>query len=224
MKQIIIFSVVSILATSCLTTNRMSSFVDTKTKRLEHKELLSKNWLIVKSDKNEPKKNICKKKKSYFIPAILYWGWNSTFECELNANTKTNIIKEGIYKAADSLNLKEYLQEDTLEITLKEMPGKFLYVNKGDVIIFIIAYTYILVETISPYLINLEFEYIINNNGKIKMNGKGIIQNKEQPLRNIWRSSKKFIWLYLDEYQNEIDRMGVKLVSKIIDDIKNKNR
>ncbi len=104
------------------------------------------------------------------------------------------------------------------------MPGIFLYVNKGDVIIFIIAYTYSLVEAISPYFINLEFEYIINNDGKIKMKGKGFIQNKEQPLRNIWRSSKKFTWLYLDEYQKEMDRMGIKLVSKFIDDIKNKNR
>ncbi len=220
MKQILTFGIIIFLLTSCMTTNKYSTFVNSKTKRAEIKNETSRDWLTVKSDKIEPKENMYDQKKNSFVPAILYWKWNSTIECELEMGTRKQYLREGIYKAADSLNLKEVLADNTLEISLKEIPGKFLYENKGNAIIFLIAYTVSGVESISPYPINLEFEYSVNKDGNLEMKGVGYVQNNEQPLRNIWKSTKKFTWLYLDEFKKETERMGTELVSGIIEELK----
>ena len=135
--------------------------------------------------------------------------------------TRIDYLKQGIYKAADSLNLKQELAGKELEINIKEVPGKFLYENKGNAIIFIVAYTVSGVEAISPYPINLEFEYNINQNGSMVLEGNGYVQNTEQPLRNIWKSTKKFTWLYLEEFKKETDRMGKEMVIGILGEVKN---
>jgi len=224
MKQIITIVILSILFTGCMTTKKYSTFVNNKTELLTNGGELEFDWLIIKSDKVEPENNIYNQKKNSFVPAILYWGWNSTIECELDIETRIQYLKQGIYKAVDSLGLKGIIEGHTLEINLKELPGKFIYENKGSAIIFIIAYTVNGVEAISPYPINLEFEYSVNKDGIIEMKGEGYILNNEQPLRNIWKSTKKFTWIYLDEFKKETGRMGNELISKIIEEIKAKNR
>ncbi len=100
------------------------------------------------------------------------------------------------------------------------MPGKFLYEYKGNTIIFIIAYTVSGVEAISPYPIDLKYEYVITEKGKEKIRGEGLIKNEETPLSNQWKSSKKFTWMYLDNFQKEADRMGKVIVQDLIDKMK----
>jgi len=223
MKQIIAIGIFSVMLTSCMSTKKYSTFVNNKIESLQNGKERESDWLIIKSDKVEPDNNVYDQKKNSFVPAILYWGWNSTIECELDVETRIKYLKEGIYKAADSLNLKEMVAGNVLEINLKEVPGKFLYENKGNAIIFIIAYTVSGVEAISPYPINLEFEYSLNKDGNIEMKGEGFIRNGEQPLRNIWKSTKKFTWMYLDEFKKETERMGKELVLGIIEEIRKKN-
>ncbi len=223
MKQILTIGILSLFFTSCMTTKRYSTFVDTKTKSINVKNETTRDWIAIKVDKTEPTQTVCEQKKNSFIPAILYWEWNSTIECELDIKTRTEYLKQGILRAVDSLNLQHILSGRKLEIKLKEIPGKFIYENKGNAIIFIIAYTVSGVEAISPYPINLEFEYSIINNGELEIKGEGVIKNTEQPMRNVWKSTKKFTWFYLDKFRIETERMGIELISKIIEEIKMKN-
>lgn len=225
MRQVIILGILSLFFASCITTKKYSTFVNTKTKNNITKTNNEKDWLVVKSTKTQPMKNKYNQKKNTFIPAILYWEWNSTIECELDINIRTKYLKQGIYKAADSLKLKQHLGDNYLEINLKEMPGKFLYENKGKAVIYIIAYSVGGVEAISPYPVNLEFEFLTKENGNIKTKGNGFVQNEEQPLKNMWKSTKKFTWVYLDEFQKETNRMGTELVLGIIEELnKNQNK
>ena len=83
MKEILTIGILSFLLSNCMTTKKYSTFVDTETKGISAKTETSEDWLIIKTDKIEPKENIYGQKKNSFIPAILYWGWNSTIECEL---------------------------------------------------------------------------------------------------------------------------------------------
>ncbi len=220
MKEILTIGILSLILSSCMTTKKYSTFVDTKIKNETPKSLIAEDWLIVNTEIMEPNKNIYNQKKNSFVPAILFWGWNSTIECELDIETRIEFLKQGIYKAADSLNLKQELAGKKLEISIKEAPGKFLYENKGNAIILVIAYSVSAVEAISPYPINLEYEYNINQDGRMVAKGAGYVQNGEQPLRNIWKSTKKFTWLYLDEFKKETDRMGREMIKGIVEKLK----
>lgn len=223
MKQILAIGILSLILSSCMTTKKYSTFVDAKTSNKTTKSEITEDWLIVKTVKTEPIENMYDQKKNSFVPAILYWGWNSTIDCELDIQSRINFLKGGIYKAADSLNLKEELAGKKIEISIKEVPGKFLYENKGNAIIFVIAYTVSGVEAISPYPINLEYEYNISKDGNVVIQGNGYVQNAEQPLRNIWKSTKKITWLYLDEFEKETDRMGKEMVIGILEKLKMNN-
>lgn len=221
MKQLLYVGLFSMFLTNCMTSKKYSKIVNNKIESLELLTNESKDWLIINSVIEEPRNNIFIQRKNSFVPAILFWGWNSTIECEFNAQTKTKFLISSINKAADSLHLKDYLKGNSLEIRLKQMPGKFLYENKGKVIIFIIGYTLTAVETISPYAINLECEFEEIKKEDIKISGKTYIQNREIKSSNLWKSSKKFTWQYIDNYKIETERMGTELVSNIIRELTN---
>jgi hypothetical protein len=106
-------------------------------------------------------------------------------------------------------------------IDLKQTPGKFLYENKGNVIFLVVAYSTSGLEAISPYPVALEVEYQLKEKGEVLAKGNGIVQNEAQPVNNIWKSPKKFTWMYLDEYKKEANRMGIVLVKDIIKQIEN---
>ncbi|RIJ37072.1 hypothetical protein [Pontibacter oryzae] len=202
-----------------LSTKKYSAFVDEKikTENLEHEP---KDWLAVYLPVAEVKGNDYKQIKNSYVPAVLYWGWNSTIECETDPYTTGNFIKAGIFQAADNLDLRSKLKDKQLVIDLKQVPGKFLYENKGNAIFLVFAYTTSAVAAVSPYPITLYAEYQLKENGEVVAHGSGVIQKKAQPVRNMWKSSKKFTWMYLDEYKKESNRMGTELVKNIIKQIK----
>jgi hypothetical protein len=94
-----------------------------KTENLEQKQ---NDWLVVNLPVAEQKGSTFKQVKSSFIPAVLYWGWNSTIVCEIDPYIAANYVRSGILQAADSLGLAGKLKERQLVINLKQVPGKFL--------------------------------------------------------------------------------------------------
>lgn len=217
MRKQLYFGLLIFLFTSCMTTKRYATFVNEKIGKLGTEKEQVKHWVVVTSKNGQPLNTVYELKKNSFIPAILYWSWNTTIECELSLELRTQYIKEGIYKALNKLNIKELFGVSTIEINLKEVPGKFLYEKKGDAIIFIIAYSINGLEVIRPNPINLEFEYIISNDDNSKIQRTGYILNEEKPLSNLSKSSKKLTWLYLDHFKKETERMGKEIVLDIIE-------
>jgi len=218
MNRVLLFVITGLLFTSCITARKYSTIVDTKIKE-QVREVEPWDWLVINPPEVESEGNQCKQEKYYFIPAILYWGFNTTIECEIDQNTRISYIKEGIYKAADSLNLKGILNGKQVEIDLKQLPGKFLYENWGSAIFLMVAYTYSGAEKIDPVPLDLMFEYRLKENEAVITSGNSGVYNYEKPLGNIWKSTKKFTWLYLAEFKKETDRMGVELVKELIEQI-----
>ena len=223
MKKIYFIGVFLMLLTSCMSSKKYATFVDSRPERALIVKTIPPTWLTIVSDKSSPTETIYDQKKKSFVPAILYWGWNSTIDCELDVNTRIDYVKRGIYKGANYRDLQQYLSDGTLEINLKEVPGRFLYEHKGNTIIMIFAFVMNGVEAISPYQIDLVYEYNIKRNGKTEMSGRGRIKNEEQPQRNGASTTKKFTWEYLDEFKKETERMGIEVVSEIIEDLKRRN-
>ena len=211
--------IIGALSISCMmiTSEKYSTFVNEKIKS-ESEELTNNGgWFIINTPEFDRKGNYCEQIESLFIPAIVYWEWNSTIECEIDPNTVSNYIKTAIYYAADRLDLKKKLKGKQLTVNLQKIPGRFLYENKGNTIILVVAYFASGVEEILPDQIDLIAEYEISENGKTLAKGKKVVKNSEKPLGNIWSSTKKFTWNYLDLFKNEMDKMGAEL----IDDIEN---
>ncbi len=214
MKKLLLFAFLGLLFSNCVSTQKYATFVDQKVKPYRTPPE-PKDWLQVNAAPAQSAANDCKQLKFKFIPAIFYWNWNSTIACELNQDVKANYLREGIYRAADSLHLKDWLAGKRLEISLKQVPGKFLYTNKGYTIYLLLSYVTGSEESLKPYPINLEYDYMVQENNQVISEGAGVIQNEEQPMQNIWKSTKKFTWLYLDGYRKETERLGWEIVQEI---------
>lgn len=219
MKRLLFFACLVLLCTNCVSTQKYATFVDQKVKPYRT-PLEPEDWLQVNAAPARSAANDCKQLKFKFIPAIFYWGWNSTIECELNQDIKANYLRKSIYAAAESLHVKKWLAGKSLEINLKQIPGKFLYTYKGYTVYLVFSYIEGGEESIKPYPINLEFDYLVKENNQVISEGAGVIRNEEQPMLNIWKSTKKLTWLYLDGYQKETERMGWEIVQEIMNELK----
>lgn len=222
MKKLLFFAFLGLLFSNCVSTQKYATFVDQKVKPYRTPPE-PEEWLQVNAATAQSAANDCKQLKFKFIPAIFYWSWNSTIACELNQDVKANYLRESIYRAADSLHLKDWLAGKTLEINLKQMPGKFLYTNKGYTIFLFVSYVTGNEESIKPYPITLEYDYMLKENKVIDREGAGVVRNGEQPVQNIWKSTKKFTWLYLDAYQKETEQMAREMLQEIMGQLEGKD-
>jgi hypothetical protein len=221
MKQIFLLVFVCILCPSCVSTKEYAPIVNSKTERLNHSKRPSRDWVVVSALKTEPRENTYIQQKKSFVPALFYWGWNSVIDCELDMETRTEYLRQGIYKAADKLLLKQYLADNTLHIKLKEVPGKFRYMKYGDLLILGFYVSWSNYDGISPSPISLEYEYtFVSKDGNVEAKGEGRVKNEEQSLKNETKSLERLTWSYMDNIQKEADRMSVELVSGIIAKIK----
>ncbi|MFA5417894.1 MAG: hypothetical protein WC341_05495 [Bacteroidales bacterium] len=175
------------------------------------------DWLTINMENPERTGNQCNQLNYYFVPALLYWEWNSTIACDIDPVFVRNYFEKAIYKAADSLGMRDILGNRKVTINLTDLPGKFLYENKGTTMIFIFAYSVSTLEGISPSRINLVADFTIHYDNETSENGQIIVQNLEMPVPDIWNSTKRLTGKYLDKFKVEIERMSTELVEKIIE-------
>lgn len=213
------FALGGLLLTSCVGSQKYSGFVHEKLSTYSPSEINEKDQLKIYSNRLGDSSTQIVQVKNSFIPAILYWGWNSTIQCDIDDGYTTQLLSASIYKAADSLQLFEKLGDHKLEIHLDRVPGKFYYENKGHTLILLIAYTISTVESITPEPIDLVATYRIVDDQGLKSKGKIVIPNVEEPVGNVWKSTKKFTWSYLDRHFVELENMGWYLVEDIVDRI-----
>jgi len=215
MKNLIYLLLLSILTTSCIGSKKLLMIVNEKTSP-EEVVTEEQDWLTINMENPEQSGNQCNQLNYYFIPALLYWEWNSTIACDIDPVFVRNYFEKAIYKAADSLGMRDNLGNRKVTINLTDLPGKFLYENKGTTMIFIFAYSVSTLEGISPSRTNLVAEYSIQNETETTDEGQITVQNLEMPLPDIWNSTKKLTGKYLDKYKVEIERMSTELVEEII--------
>lgn len=213
---VFLFAAVSL--TGCISSKKYSNLVNEKLQinadvksTANHEE-----WLVLKTDSSSLNESSFKQVERSFIPAILYWGWNSTIACEINPALTTEYLKSSIYKAADSLSLSEKLAGGKLIIHINNVPGKFVYQNKGNVIFLVVAYSTSGVEAIHPAQTALVANYEIQTGDRTIPGGEIVIRRNNEPVHNVWKSTKKFTWLYLDQYREDTEQMGLELVQEVI--------
>jgi hypothetical protein len=215
MKRLIYLLVAGVCLTACVSTKKYAAFVDEKTATAPQKAG-QKDWLLVQVPDSAQKGSNYTQLKYSFIPAILYWGWNSTIEGELDPNITAEFVKRGIYQAAENLEVQRKLEGRQLVIELEQVPGQFMYENKGSTIILVFAHITTGVEAITPKPTNLVVRYKLLEDGEVVSTGTIVNNNQEQPIRNVWKSSKKFAWMHLELLEREAVRMGAESLIDIV--------
>lgn len=215
MKNLSWLLVAALGLTSCMGTKKYASFVDQRVPT-EQVTAPQHDALVVKAPAAGQTGNQFKQLERSFIPALVYWGWNSTISCELDPGMAAAAVSRGMYQAADKLNLQDRLAGRQLVIDIKQTPGQFMYVSKGNVIFLIFAHITSGEESITPRPTDLVLSYQLLENGAVVASGEEQLKNTQEPLRNLWKSSKKFTWLYLDQFELEAGRMGEQSLHNIL--------
>jgi hypothetical protein len=219
MKQIILSILTITLLTSCIGTKKFTGFVEPK---FQDKQLISTNENIIfdlTGLENSSASITSTKVKSQFIPAILYWQWNNTIKCEVNPTIVGQSFQENFLRYSDTLKVNEKLQGRKLEMKIEEIPNSFVYTHKGNSVILIIAYTVSDLEAIFPQEQDLVVSYKITENGSTIKEGQLTTTNKDQPIKNVWKSTKKFTWLYVDQFKQNTKIMTKEIVEQLITEI-----
>jgi|GEM_PF-7066751 len=91
-----------------------------------------------------------------------------------------------------------------------------MYANKQTVMIFIFAYFFSFYESIVPREEVSEIGYKLWENGKITKSGMIAVPGNILSMKNVWRSTKKFTWCYLDCYRQQCAEQNQYFMEKII--------
>jgi len=225
MKYFLIVFSLLILLTSCLGEKKYADFVYNKYNSQTQAADLTKDapdYISVKADSSINKLDtlvVAKKLKSQFIPAILYWQWENTIRCELDPKISIRTFNKYLFSYADSANLKERLNGQKLELSINDLPNSFVYTHKGNSIILLIAYTVNDTEAIIPENKDVKISYrLVKDNIETKK-GTLLIPDETQAMQNIWKSTQKFTWSYMSQYDNNLQKLSKNVIDKILTEI-----
>lgn len=196
---------VLLFSDSCVSTKRYTSFTKEKVWELQKTSQVTQklDYLEIRTDSLIVQDSLIKvqKLKSFFIPAIFYWQSEHSLKCELSPKVPVRFFEQEFMRLADSADLKSKLNGQKIELSILQIPNSFVYTHKEKTIIFIVAYIVSSLEAIYPDNKELKIRYRIVENDENKKTGIITIPNTELPIKNVWKSSKKFTWVYLDKYK-----------------------
>jgi hypothetical protein len=157
------------------------------------------------------------KLKSQFIPALLFWQWKHNIQCQISPQSVGILFQAAFIDYAKKLGLFEKLGNRTLAIKPEALPATFVYTNEGYAVMFIVAYAVSQREAIYPDEQAFVVTYAVQENGQAETTAQIRIANKEVPVKNIWRSTKKFTQNYTAQFENNIELSAQELVAVLLD-------
>lgn len=204
------------LLTRCVSTKNFTAIVEPKFQQTKAGLTSDKISFDLSGLDTTKTKVTSTKVKSQFIPAILYWEWNNTIKCEVNPIIMGQAFQKNFLFYSDSLKVQEKLQDRKLEIKVDRIPNSFVYTNKGNALILIVAYTVGGLEAIFPQEENLVVNYKLTQDGSIIKEGKLTTANKNEPVKNEWKSTKNFTRMYVDQFKQTNKDITKEIVEKLI--------
>ncbi len=154
--------------------------------------------------------------RSWCVPAILYWGWGKTISCDINPSVPLDILTEQIQHYADSVGLQERLQGGTLELTIDNMPSRFIYNSEETIVFLVFAYLTTSLETLGPDGEDLVVTWTINRDGTNLRTGTITIPNNDPGAGNVFSSTRRFLRSYVDQYKDQVRRLGRRMMDQLV--------
>lgn len=164
--------------------------------------------------------SIAKNKKSHFVPAIIFWQWEKSIATTLAEKHQANKIQNFMALYADSLQLGQKLNGNKLQISIDSAPANFTYTSKGYFMYLFIAYITSVQETIKPEFSDLKLSYsLVDPTNSVIKKGVITVLDTNMPAKNLWKSTKKFTWKYLEEYEANVKLMSKQAIDKLSKEI-----
>lgn len=216
------FLLLTILLTSCLSTTKLSDTVKSKigTDFLDEKPAVEE-FLILKTDKLPVSDSLVlvEKKKSYFIPAIVFWGKENTLSCDINSRYFVKLFTDILDEKAKEFQLQKHLGDRKLEISIDAVPNNFVYTDKFYFIFAFVAYSYSYLEAVFPLNQNLSITYRILQNDGTEMKSGSFTAPTTESRANTINSHGRFIEKYLDEVKIRFEDQTDKMLDNIINEL-----
>ncbi len=215
MKKQITILVIAVAVSGCISSKRIDGFVHKYYAKNPIKKAENPNWVYNNSNKSIDSFSTSERTKALFIPAILYWQWHTIVYSDLNDNIVNLRFYHYLNSKSDSLELPELLNGRKID-KFTEAPDGFFYIHKGFSIILIVAYSVSDLVAIKPIEDPYRLKYVLYDHNQKRIDeGEVSMDNTELPMKNVWKSAKKFTWAYLDEYHKHQDMAFAGLIDKI---------
>ncbi len=141
-----------------------------------------------------------------FIPALLYWGWNSTLDCRLPAPVVAEWFRDGAVHAADSLGVAT---PEPLVVRIEQVPNDFIFTDRGSILILVLAYSTSELEGIIPGEQPLRITY----SRRDQETGEALFSPAIAPAQNPGSSTRKFTRRYLETLRRSVRQSATEWVT-----------
>jgi hypothetical protein len=206
---------------SCLTPQKMDKYVaEQYGNRIPKQNKIKKADINVSSIFPSPSNNISTtvKKRSNFLPLIVYWQGDYRHICTLNSSIAVNSFSN-VVNTLTNKALTEKLAGQRLELTVEQIPTEFALVDKARMIwlIYAISWDKIYME---PDFKDLVVSYKLLQNdttvktGKISI--KGDAHNKGIRFFQSWKSATSE---YLVDYNTNINTMSRAFMNQLSEEL-----
>jgi len=218
MKKYLYLLIVPIALNACISAQRVDGFVQ---RYYAEEELVPEISELPWARVSPPMKaletpSLSKRTKAQFIPAILYWQWNTQVETDIDDAMVTRRFEHFLAVDSRSAELRKIVGENSIEFSFQSAPSAFTYSHKGNTLILLFAYSITDKIGIEPSTEGYTLSYKLRSpSGELLKNGEITTGNSEIELSNVWKSNRKFVWLYLDEYHKHQDYAFLTLLNDL---------
>jgi hypothetical protein len=216
------FVFVSVLIlSSCLTPKKMDQYVaEQYGNRIPKQNKNKKADISVSSNFTYPSTDISTtvRKRSNFLPLIIYWQADYRHICTLNPSIAINNFSNAVNTMTNKA-LSEKLSGQRLELSVEQIPTAFALVDKERMIwlLYAISWQKIYME---PDFKDLVVSYKVLQNDTIVKTGKisikGDAHNKGLRFFQSWKSATSE---YLADYNGNINSMSKAFVTKLSEEL-----
>ncbi len=219
-----VFILLIFILSSCISTRTvqkyMRSSLPASSDSIVKQDYTLQNYTLLFTDTLHKTDSVVdvKKKISYFIPAVIFWGWNHTLECNVNKKIFVKEFVDVFNEKSKEFTLTKYLGERKLTIEIEKVPSSFIYTNSGAVIFAFVAYSYVFNDYIDPVNQTFRVRYKIVQ-GDIEMANDVYETRFDGVIANNYSTTENFIQTYVSNRQYFFRRSCEELFDRIMENL-----
>jgi len=222
--KLLVIMVVAVSFSSCISSRTLKKYVKTalpyNAEEIVNKQLAMTDYTLICTDSVNYTDSVVaiKKTKGYFIPAILFWTWDSTFETNINKNIYLQTLTSTFEERAIEFELKKHLEGRKLVVTVERLPSSFYYSSNGWFVFLLYSYSYSFGENIKPNDQKFRVRY------KVLQDGTEVVNDMYErsfvtTSTNNFSATDKFIANYLDETKLNFKKACEELFDRIVENL-----
>jgi hypothetical protein len=149
------------------------------------------------------------KKRELFVPALVFWYWESTFKSQFQPGFADNLFQLRLLAEAEKQGIRRALESRILELEVKNVPDDFVFSHQGMLIYAVFVYATSQNEFIRPSEKTPTVSYKLKTDSLVLKAGQVTVKNPfTRKAVNPVRSTRRFTQEYLTTYQSNLDALA----------------